>query len=295
MYHSSMALLLDDGRVSLRFEDGTVAGLVGPDGAGKGALLRLAKDAVLVEIGPGAREKLDRALSEGPPVLLIDHVLSLVDEGARARYCWEIVRLARKGTVVVVASHDLAMLERVCDVVVAMEDGKVVEQGDPGLVLGRYRRAMLARARAMAGWQETAPQSRHGDGRAEVTEVTVEPATVRSGEEMTVRVRLAFQEVVEKPVVGIQIRSRIGVVVYGTNTELEGVEAGRRGKGERVEAAFRFRCDLCPGEYVVTVASHDPDGTAHDWLEGAVLFSVVDDRYTAGVANLRAQVIISPG
>jgi len=28
----------------------------------------------------------------------------------------------------------------------------------------------------------------------------------------------------------------------------------------------------------------------HDWLEDAVAFSVSDSRYTAGVANLRAQV-----
>ena len=290
-----MALLLDDGTVSLRFEDGTVAGVVGPDGAGKGALLRSAREGVLVEIGEHAREELDRALAGEPKVLVIDHVLSLVDEAARTRYCWEIGRLARKGAVVVMGSHDLVMLERVCDVVVVMEDGKVVEQGDPGLVLGRYRRAMLARARAMTGRPEVEPQSRHGDRRVEVTELVAEPATVRSGEEMTVRARLEFREAVAAPVVGIQIRSRIGVVVYGTNTELEGAEVGSRGAGERVEVAFRFRCELCPGEYVVTVASHDPDGTAHDWLEDALLFSVVDERYTAGVANLRAAVIISHG
>ena len=53
---------------------------------------------------------------------------------------------------------------------------------------------------------------------------------------------------------------------------------------------FRFRCDLCPGEYTLTAASHDPDGTAHDWIENALAFVVTDPRYTAGVANLRASV-----
>jgi hypothetical protein len=36
------------------------------------------------------------------------------------------------------------------------------------------------------------------------------------------------------------------------------------------------------------MASHDPDGTAHDWLDDAV--AVADNRYTAGVANLRAKI-----
>ena len=49
----------------------------------------------------------------------------------------------------------------------------------------------------------------------------------------------------------------------------------------------------CPGEYTVTAASHDPDGVWHDWLEDAAGFSVADDRYTAGVANLRATVRIT--
>jgi hypothetical protein len=47
---------------------------------------------------------------------------------------------------------------------------------------------------------------------------------------------------------------------------------------------------LCPRPYTLTLASHDPDGTAHDWLDDAVAITVIDERYTAGVANLRAKV-----
>jgi lipopolysaccharide transport system ATP-binding protein len=54
--------------------------------------------------------------------------------------------------------------------------------------------------------------------------------------------------------------------------------------------SYRFRCDLCPGDYTVTAASHDPDGLWHDWMEDAVAFSVSDSRYTAGVADLKARV-----
>ena len=35
---------------------------------------------------------------------------------------------------------------------------------------------------------------------------------------------------------------------------------------------------------------NDPDGTRHDWLEEAVAITVADSRYTAGVANLRAEI-----
>ena len=35
--------------------------------------------------------------------------------------------------------------------------------------------------------------------------------------------------------------------------------------------------ELAPGEYTLTVASHDPDGVWHDWLEDAVAFTVSEN------------------
>ena len=63
-----------------------------------------------------------------------------------------------------------------------------------------------------------------------------------------------------------------------------------RRAGERADVEVHFACDLCPQEYTLTVASHDQDGTHHDWLEDALFFSVIDTRYTAGLANLRAKM-----
>jgi lipopolysaccharide transport system ATP-binding protein len=113
---------------------------------------------------------------------------------------------------------------------------------------------------------------------------------VRSGELVVVRVTLCVQQAVADPVVGMMIRSRAGMNVYGTNTELEGAKLGPCKGGELFTLDFGFRCELCAGEYTLTVASHDPDGVWHDWLEDAIAFAVADSRYTAGVANLRAAV-----
>lgn len=281
---------------SLSFPDGVIAGVVGPDGSGKSRMLRAAAEApggVLVEFGA---RTLEAALAGSPRVLALNHALAVLDAAAQSRATRQIERLRRQGSIVLVASHDLALLERICDIVVALEEGRVVEQGDPGLVLGRYRRRMIEQIRAETGGGEASASSRHGDRRAEVAGIEIigengQPVTtVRSGEKIAVRLTLRFHQAVEAPVAGILIRNRIGVGVYGTNTELEKVEIGARRAGETAVVDFEFVCDLCPQEYSVTAASHDPDGTAHDWLEEALLFSVVDERYTAGVANLRARV-----
>ncbi len=80
--------------------------------------------------------------------------------------------------------------------------------------------------------------------------------------------------------------------VYGTNTELEKIDIDPCSAGDQLELLFTFACNLCPLEYTLTVASHDPDGVAHDWQEDAIRFTVSDTRYTAGVANLQAQISV---
>jgi lipopolysaccharide transport system ATP-binding protein len=140
------------------------------------------------------------------------------------------------------------------------------------------------------------PSSRHGDQRGSIAQVEVldsqgrSVSTIQSGAETTVRVVVRYDDAITEPVVGILIRSQVGVNVYGTNTELERLSFGPVAAGDKIELRYRFLAALCPGEYTLTVASHDPDGTAHEWLEDAIRFTVGDSRYTAGVANLRAKV-----
>ena len=176
--------------------------------------------------------------------------------------------------------------------------GRLVRRGDPREVLDAYRQHISGKFRA---WGATLPNPirpvlRRGDGRAEILALETLGASGsltsiwQSGEQATVRVRVRYRDAVEDPVIGIMIRTRVGLDVYGTNSELEKMQAGPCAPGEVLQFEFRFRCDLCPGEYTLTAASHDPDGTAHDWLDNAVAFVVADSRYTAGVANLRATV-----
>jgi len=90
--------------------------------------------------------------------------------------------------------------------------------------------------------------------------------------------------------VGILIRTRIGMDVYGTNTRIEHVNLGDLRAGDELEVDFRIECWLTPQQYTLTVATQNADGTSHDWLDDAISFEVVDTRSAAGVANLRAEV-----
>ncbi|MBZ5585502.1 MAG: Wzt carbohydrate-binding domain-containing protein [Acidobacteriia bacterium] len=274
--------------------DGAVVGVIGEDGSGKGRLLReAAARGPARYIGPG-----DALEIPGGGVLLIEHAFAFHDALARERAAVALHAFRRAGGTALIVSHEENLLRRLCDEIWWLRDGALAARGDPGEILACYRRHIAERVRA---WGETAapalsPAVRRGDGRAEVLAVETigengRPTMVwRSGELAVVKVRVIFRETVADPVVGIMIRTRIGLNVYGTNTELERLQFGPCAAGLTVEIAYAFRCELCPGDYTITVASHDPDGVWHDWLEDAVAITVVDQRYTAGVANLRATV-----
>ena len=284
---------------------GAVIGVIGEKGAGKIALLRLAagleKPLAGEVICEGARRYLgpSDALDLSPVDLLVmEHSLAQQDALARAKALVGIDRLHTQGTTVLIASHEADLLRRLCDEVWWLDAGALGGRGDPGEVFDAYQDRI---ARKFRSWGETQPSPvrrslQRGDGRAEILsldtlgEAGQSTMIWRSGEQVSVRVLVRYLGPVEEPVIGILIRTRIGLAVYGTNTELEKIKTGSFAAGDRMQAIFQFRCELCPGEYTLTAASHDPDGTAHDWIDNALAFVVTDSRYTAGVANLRASV-----
>jgi lipopolysaccharide transport system ATP-binding protein len=285
--------------------NGSVIGVVGEKGSGKAALLRLASGRALPEAGEviagGERRYLGPldALQLSPvDILLIEHSLAHHDALVRARALAGIDRLRSAGTTVLIVSHELDLLQSMCDEVWWLDRGELAGRGDPRQVLDAYRESIAEKVRAWGATLKSPlrPSMRRGDGRAEILSIETldaagNPTAVwRSGENATVRIAVRYHDPVEEPVIGILIRTRIGLGVYGTNTELEKVATGNRAAGDRLQIEFGFRCDLCPGEYTITAASHDADGTAHDWADDAVAFAVADSRYTAGVANLRAKV-----
>lgn len=285
--------------------NGAIIGIIGLAGSGVSELLRTAAGLTqptsgTIEAGPERRYvgPLD-ALNLAPAaVIALDQVLATQDALARAKTLVGLDRLRRAGSTILLASHDYALLETLCDEVWWLDEGRLASKGDPKQTLASYRRRA---AEEIRGWGETIPSRltpsfRRGDGRAEILSIEttgedLKPTIVwKSGEMVHVRAMVRYNEDAPDPVLGMMIRTQIGFEVYGTNTELEGVTLGPRKAGDTLTLDFSFLCDLCPHAYTITMASHDPDGTAHDWLDDAVAVTVADNRYTAGVANLRAKI-----
>ena len=103
------------------------------------------------EFSGGQRQRiaLARAIVHRPRLLIGDEPLSALDVTVRA----QILRLlgelrARDGLTLVMVSHDIGVVQSLCDQVVVMKDGRVVEEGPTEKVLQQpqtaYTRHLLA-------------------------------------------------------------------------------------------------------------------------------------------------------
>lgn len=91
------------------------------------------------EFSGGQRQRiaLARALAPGPKVLVGDEPLSALDVSVRAQILALLEDLAERfGLTLLLVSHDIGVVRRLCAEVLVMKDGLAVEQGPAEAVLG---------------------------------------------------------------------------------------------------------------------------------------------------------------
>jgi ABC-type polysaccharide/polyol phosphate transport system ATPase subunit len=242
------------------------------------------------------------AIHVDPEVLLIDEVLAVGDEAFTRKCLDKIGEFRRHGKTIVIVSHSLGLVERMCDDVLWLRRGKTVERGDPKRVVDAYliyvaggEDALLAREHGQgASAPEPAAPAPEAEGQAqpgayqegrwggrevELLEVSLRDAADRErhvyvpGEAMTIVMKVRAQKTVEDFVFGVGFFTADGVSVYGTNTHIEDFTA----KSLLGEAEVRFRIEqlsLVEGSYLVDVAAHRKDGTPYDYHRGLYSFRV---------------------
>ena len=241
------------------------------------------------------------AIHVDPDVLIVDEALAVGDAVFSRRCVEKFEDLKARGVTILFVSHDLGLVKRLADRAVFLHHGQVMAEGRPSDVVNRYVGLVLEHHAPRADTereQQGDSTYRHGDGTSKVVEVDLldaagKPlATVPTGTRVTVRIRALFHRRCERPVVGMLIRNRLGLDVFGTNTRVEGRELGTVEAGQELEVEFAFDCLLAGHEYTLTAATQNWDGTSQDWIDDVLSFRVADRRSVAGVASLPIQVTV---
>lgn len=124
----------------------------------------LDRPAGALSAGQKTRVALAKALINRPELLLLDEPTASLDPDTAdwVRSLLEDYR-AERGATILLASHNMAEVERLCDQVLMMKQGRIVDRGTPAELIERYGRDNLeevfldiARGRGRAAQTETA-------------------------------------------------------------------------------------------------------------------------------------------
>ncbi|MDR1427236.1 MAG: ABC transporter ATP-binding protein, partial [Bifidobacteriaceae bacterium] len=102
------------------------------------------------ELSGGLRQRalIASAIAGNPELIVADEPTTALDVTVQAQILDLLAERRRTGTALLLVSHDLAVVSRICDKVLVMKDGEVVEAGDTLAVLtapnAAYTRQLLA-------------------------------------------------------------------------------------------------------------------------------------------------------
>jgi ABC-type polysaccharide/polyol phosphate transport system ATPase subunit len=241
------------------------------------------------------------AIHVDPDVLLVDEVLAVGDEAFTRKCLDKVGEFRRRGKTIVLVTHSLGLVEKMCDEALWLRQGRVADRGDPKRVVDAYltyvaggEEALLSREHghpASAPEVTAAPapepmaeetgyrQGRWGSRDVEITAVRLlddrgqERHVYVPGESLTVALDLRAPREVDDFVFGVGLFTAAGVSVYGTNTDLEDFTP-RRCAGVAEVRIVLEALRLVEGTYLLDVAAHRRDGTPYDYHRGLYSFRV---------------------
>ncbi len=190
--------------------------------------------------GMYVRVAFSTAIHIEPEILIVDEALAVGDAIFASRCVQKFEELRRQKVTVLLVSHDLGLVKRLADRAIFMLNGQIVLDGTANDAVNRYVGFVLEKNTGESEQPVSGAMGssfRHGDGASRITNVELlnaggRPArTFLNGDALTIRVEAVFHKAVDNPVVGILIRNRVGIDIFGTNTRVgnrtRGIRAGR--------------------------------------------------------------------
>jgi homopolymeric O-antigen transport system ATP-binding protein len=239
-----------------------------------------------------------------PQILLVDEVLAVGDYAFQQKCYARMDELRSQGTSLILVSHNMEAIRRVCEKGLVMYRGEDIFMGSAAEAVVAYSDALREAARK----SQTEVPTEEGISQrvmtfdAEIENVSLlneqgKPVTaVRSGECVTVAIAVRFKEAVQNPVFSLFVRTPDGRTVYDTTTRWMNIQTPDFVAG--TSRVINFALDMCllDGEYElgVDIASSN-FSHFYDSLERALGFSVVGSSEAKGLANLSARFSIKNG
>jgi len=188
------------------------------------------------------------AVSVDPEVLLVDEVLAVGDLAFQAKCFDRMDEIRRNGATILVVSHNLNAIRRLCSRVLLLHDGLPRFLGETDEGISKYHD--LIGTPTVAGEDTAEVQIAHFEICDSTGKLT---SQVKAGEEVLCRARVRFSQATDTPVFLLRVNKDSGQEVYAENTPP--TYSRRVEAGETVALDIRFRAALPTATYFVQIAA----------------------------------------
>jgi lipopolysaccharide transport system ATP-binding protein len=263
-----------------------------------------------------------------PDILIVDEALSVGDAKFQAKCFDRLRQLKENGTSILLVTHSSEQIVTHCSKAILLNGGIQLEAGEPGRVVNCYLDLLFGKEKkpleravqqvsTQPDFQEnivdyqlsthedifaTRPgynphEYRWGDGTVSILDYyyAVEgesyPAAITTGQTVCLALSLQFYCDLVRPILGITIKTKEGITLYGVNSEMleckEFQVLGKQSSVVCVEA--NFKCALAAGDYFISLGIATRQGeevTPHDRRYDAIHLQVRPDSSFFGLIDL---------
>lgn len=240
------------------------------------------------------------AIYSEPQILIVDEALSVGDAHFAAK-CTAALRVKKEQNMsIIYVSHDLNSLKLLCDRVILLNHGTVVEEGNPEAVINTYN-FLISK---LNDKEETitikeAQNSSFGTFDVEIMEVIIKGEksnsnVLSSGENANIEIKIASRKDISNMTIGIMLRDRFGQDIFGTNTFHHKLNIDFKAGKEHI-CNFEIPLNIGSGKYSITAAVHSEDthlSNCSHWIDRAADFEVagIVGEYFVGLCNLHPKI-----
>ena len=273
--------------------------------------------------GMYARLAFSVAIHVDADILLVDEILGVGDINFQAKCANKIYEMKRNGTTIILVTHDMSTIDRLCDYAVWLDHGKKIAEGSPKEIQNAYLKYMaeeqeerqkIEETKAKVEEKEKNIKVEEKDVRKKIThlgehfgngnviftscklldEKGVDRRSFNTGQKVKLQVEYLCQvDPADLQVnIGFEISSTQGIYIYGTNTSREGYKKVKLQKKGIIEVELE-NLRLLPGDYNIGIAIADLEEKAsYDHYRSITQFKMYSNIHDLGIVRLEHNFIV---
>ena len=243
-------------------------------------------------------------------ILIIDEALAVGDARFQIKCFSFLEDFQRKGGSLILVSHDLNTIAKLCETSILLHQGKLVRNDLSINVINHYSKIISERSNESNLNSDTPAHDQdmekangpellsYGGELGELNSVCInnnQTAILCAGDEFTITFRAtAFSKII-KPIFALRIRDSKGQEIYGTNTKFLNIKTPNLESGDSVTVKFVQNANLGVGKYFISVGFTYYEGNdlkvVHR-LRECLEFEVFNEDRSFGISNCFSNVSV---